>query len=1066
MVRNVILLISTTAVLVLLFVGYVSLVGNPGPEDRVIEQPVDVSAPTPVADEQKVFVETPDGTLEIDPGGPTYYVEYDNLGRPIGRYSWQSWEKVPGATNELVATAPEMIRRLPTGMIMTIRAERGQFSVAHLDRSSVRPRLGWLSGNAEIIFDRETSDQRTPLDERPEDRITISMERMDFDLELGELKTAGPLRVESGEFEITGTGLHLIWNQDDNRVEKLLIESGGRMVLRGDLLAALDRPFEPDREGDTPPVVTQPAPPARPAPKRSREATAYECLVSENVSVVHFVGDERRGALSADELSLLFDIAGRSGRLTRRAKATTSAPATRRGESPERRIVVQWAGRLLIHPAGEPPSSDQPRRRFEACGEPVIVELPNGRVVCGRLALHEESKRLWLYPTERGYVEVSSGQDLAVRAASIFVDLKADTIKLVGEVLFQSGVGRSADNDALTISANLWAELHLAADREHDVAEGLFDNPLGSRPPQSAVFVGDVACRYQNQLLRANRLEAEFGPAGESGEAGEGARALRAMLNSAVASGDVHLSIGDRDRREDWRRVLERGVQTLRRAGAGSRSGNADERFLPPVAGEDRSLTCASLRLNFVTTDGRIHIRDVEASGAVEIYDRDSDFAARGRRLNATLTSDEDLQRATVTGTAANPAVVQARAYDLRGEEIEADNLARTLHIDGPSKLEFASRRSLQGFTRARADETITVTSSRSLHVDERGNTVEFVGEVVAGTKDEQLLADTLTLLLEDARAEAAPATAEKTPAVLRELLGNLLGRPKSGQSSRSLFGDSGAADGTRKELARVVAHNAVIQSETYAPDGTRLLEHQSISAPELQIDVAERMIRTIGETQLLMTDCRLAEVESTSALDIASALMTRGPSQTAMVCHQGLVYVLGEDGPQRKDSVLLEGGVALRHVAGREIIDIEQLLPDVVKDPELVRNLETRNARLDCDRLEVLFEAGEAPLASGVFSGSRTSLRLSWFNALGNIYLRDQQDDNIREIYAHQLEYDGANAIIRVLGLPEEGINARVFDENPKTGRFSMPAAGPEIIINLKAKTIEARDLRGRAGT
>ncbi len=1067
MVRNVILLISTTAVLVLLFVGYVSLVGNPGPDDRVIEQPVDVSAPTQVADEQKVRIETSEGTLEIDPGGPTYYVEYDDLGRPIGRYSWQSWEKVPGPKNELVATAPEMIRRLPTGMIMTIRAERGQFSVDRLDRTNIRPKLGWLSGNAKIIFDRETSDQRTPLDERPEDRITISMDRMDFDLELGELNTAGPLRVESSEFEITGTGLHLIWNQDDNRVEKLLIESGGKMVLRGDLLGSLDRPLEPERGGETAPVVTQPAPPAASAPrKKSRKPTAYQCLVSENVSVVRFVGDERRGALSADELSLLFDIAGRSGRLTRRGKATTSTPATQPGDSPEKRVVVQWTGRLLIHPAGAPPAPEQPRRRFEASGEPVIVELPNGRVVCGRLALHEESKRLWLYPTGRGYVEASFGQDLAVRAASIFVDLEADTIKLVGEVVFQSGVGRSADNDALTISANLWAELHLAADREHDVAEGLFDNPLGSRPPESAVFVGDVAVRYQDQLLRANRLEADFGPAGESAGAGEGARALRAMLDSAVATGDVHLSIADRDGGDDWRRVLERGVQSLRRARARSRSGNADEGFLPPAAGEDRSLRCASLRLNFVTTDGRIHIRDVEASGAVEIYDRDSNFAARGRRLNATLTSDEDLQRATVTGSESNPAVVQARAYDLRGKEIEADNLARTLHIDGPSKLKFASRRSLQGFTRARADEAITVSSTRSLHVDERGNTVEFVGEVVAGTENEQLRADTLSLLLEDVSAEAMPPTPENTPAALRELLGNLLGRPKSGQSSRSLFADSGSADDTRKELARVVARNAVIQSETYTPDGTHLLEHQSISAPELQIDVRRRMIRTIGETQLLMTDCRLAEVESTSALNIASALMTRGPSQTAMVCHQGLVYVLGEDGPQRKDSVLLEGGVALRHVAGREIIDIEQLLPDVVKDPELLKNLENRNARLDCDRLEVLFAAGDATLTPALLGRSRDSMQLSWFNALGNVSLRDQQDDNIREVYAHQLEYDGANAIIRVLGLPEEGIDARVFDANPKTGRFNMPAAGPEIIINLKAKTIEARDLRGRAGT
>ncbi|MBU0616688.1 MAG: hypothetical protein KKI02_03125, partial [Planctomycetes bacterium] len=424
---------------------------------------------------------------------------------------------------------------------------------------------------------------------------------------------------------------------------------------------------------------------------------------------------------------------------------------------------------------------------------------------------------------------------------------------------------------------------------------------------------------------------------------------------------------------------------------------------------------------------------------------------------------DEDLHRAIVVGTDSNPAIVQARAYDLRGKQIEADNLARTLHIDGPSTLQFDSRRSLQGLTRGRIDETITVTSTKSLHVDQLGNTVEFVGEVVAGTDNERLLADTLTLLLEDAPEPAAPATT-----ALRKLVGNLLGPPKSGRSSRALFAN-GSGDDTRKELAQLVARNAKIQSESYTPDGVRLLEHQSIEAPELQIDVRQRMIRTIGQTVLGMTDYRLRRAPDAAgrARDISSSLLTRGPSQTAMACRKGLVYALGEEGPGRQDSAVLDGGVTLRHVAGHEIKELEQMLPDVAKDPELLKNLESRNSWLFCDRAEVLFTVGDASLTRTLPGGERDTMQLSWFNALGNVFLRDQQDDNIREVYAHQSEYDRASEIVRLLGQPEEDLNARVYDQDPTSGRLNIAAEGPVLIWHIDTNTIEAEEgIRGKVGT
>ncbi len=1059
MVRNIILLISTTAVLLILFVGYLMFVGTPAPDERVLANgTVDLPITTQVADEKKLRI----AGIEVDPGEDIAYITYDSAGNPTDYFRCRNWEKVPGTQDEVRLTDPELMMRLPGGMIVTITAERGQIKAERVQSKRLRPKFGWLAGNARIVVDRETGYDRTPLSERPEDQITITMDRLDFDLELGELKTADPLHVTSSEFDITGTGLHLIWNQEDNRVEKLLVENGGKMTLTGQLLASMDRSLE--RQRDNAPVVTQPAAPVTPAPrKKKRKPTAYRCAFSDNVSVEYFVDNQRHGALTADELTLLFDVGGRARGLPSRNKPTATAPASQPGDAPDKRIVVKWTGPLSLGPAGTPPSPDQPRRHFEASGKAVTVELPNGRLLCGRLTLHEETERIWFYPTESGFVELSSGDGLAVKAASIFIDLEADIVKLIGDVLFKSGTAARQRDSSLTIRADLWAELHLAADRERDIAENVFNSPLTSRPPESAVFVGDVTVSYEDQLLRAHRLDANFRPVDESAEPAGDTPAPRAMLESALATGDVLLTTVDASRRHDWRSVLERNTRTIKRALIRSLSTTARAQTRHRGPREDRMLTCASLHLEFGTTDGEVHIREMQGTGAVEIHDRHNRFAARGRHLTATFIGRKDLQHATVTGTDTNPALVRAQAYALRGNRINIDNQAGTLHVDGRSKLAFRSRRSLQGLTRGRP-ETITVTSNESMHVDLRENTVNFIGRVAAGTGNEQLLADSLTLLLEDVTERPAMSGAD---AFARPLLQNLFGKSKSADSSRSLFAEPRSSGGTRKELVRLLASNAAIQAETYVAGDELPLTHQSIAAPELEIDVRRRYIRTTGDTTLLMTDRRLrdAETRARSALGIASALTNSGPSQTAMDCRRGLLYMLGEEGPQRRDSVLLEGGVRFRYVTGREMAGLEELLPQVAIDPELLKTLKNQNTYMECERLECVFGVPDESRAPRAALGLRSSLAIASLNACENVYVRDQRDNDIRTIYAHQLEFDRAGGVIRILGLPEKNINVRLYDENAETGRFHGPIVSPEIIINLDTNTIEAKDIRGRAG-
>lgn len=1065
MARNVILVISTLAVLLLLFVGYLSLVGGPPPRsDETLDAEVALPSAAPVSDERKLAL----GPIDIEPGEEMAYVRYGPDGQPTDYFRLETWEKIPDSQNEVLVKRPELMMRLAGGVVVTVTAERGQIR-ADLPRGQrLRPRYGWLEGNARIVVEQAAAPADGTPATRPAGQIVIEMERLHFDLELGELKTGEPLFVRGPGFEITGTGLHLIWNQAANRVEKLLISSGGRMVLESELLGGVE--LSGSARGAQQQPASAAAPPGTPAADargRRRPPTAYRCVLSGGVTVEHEVGGEPVGGLRADELTLLFDLDSAERQLGRQPAGPRTTPTP--GSQPVRRLIVEWHGQLAMHPT--PPADGPPRRRVEARGTPLLVELPNGFVRCGRLVLHQETRRLWLYPAQDGVVELSNERGLSVRGNSLYADLRENTVKLLGDVRFHSAAAEKraaavgslqaapGPDEELAIACDLWAELRLAGTAaEPSSDEQLFDVGLASRPPERATFVGNVSVHYGAQRVQAHRLDARFRRPPESPPqmrpAGPSER-LPTLLEAVVAEGEVRLVASEpvAERRSSDLKVLADEFAVLRQALARALSPTVaagGERQQP-----DRALQCAWLRLGFAAAKGGMTVRELEAVGAVRIRDRDSRFAARGRRVLASFKTNGELERATVEGSAADDALVRARAYALRGQRIDVDNVTRTLHVPGRSRLAFLTQRSLRGELRG-TPETITITSHAALHIDDPRNTVEFHGQVVASTGHEKLLAERLTLLLEDVPEARAGGFWER----LRSL-GRLLRGPRAAEG-RPLLAATRSARGMHKELARIYAYHAVLQSERYAPGEELPLVHQSITAPELECDVRRRWIRTRGETTLLMTDRRPAAADDTRAapLGLPSALMTRGPSQTAMRCSRSLLYVLGPEGPERTDSVLLEGAVRFRHVAGRQMARLREMLPEVARDPERLARLTDRNIYLECGRLEGLFAVGGA----GSGGPLPRSLQPVWLNARENVYLRDQQEANIRSVYARQLQYDRTDGVIRVLGGSGPEALARVYDENRQTGRFSIPAVSPEIVIDLTTNTIRARQIRGQA--
>jgi lipopolysaccharide export system protein LptA len=1132
MARNLILLVSTLTLLVALFVGYLVVVQDPvldaGAGETIDKLPVDSGAAGEAL--RLPGVEIPSG------GGVSFTIYHRETGQPTQRFECDEWTPVADVKDEVFVMKPRLTLWLPTGMIATISADQGQLKVENLEKVQGRPRAGWLRGNVEIVLDRGRDRQRPPLAERPEDEIRATLEGMDFDFESGELRTDGPIEIISRDFELAGTALDLIWNQAENVIQKLTLQHGDRLVIYsgGRLLPDDDENTKPAGAAASPPAATEK--PTQPPQKKPEKA--YLCVLPGGVVADEFKGDVAVAGLIADELRMLFEPGGSSQDLTHPSpagqpvehsaepaqSAPASAPAERRG------VIVRWGGPLRVEPAPGTAGS-QRRRHLEALGDEVTLWKGDDELVCSRLEYYNESKQIWLYPDASGRVEFSRGGQLAGSASSIYMDQNRKVVKLIGDVNFTSGTG-AAGGRRQAIQCSLWGELHLA-DKPRPAAqttESPLEDWMSAGGLESATFMGAARVDLGERTLSAERIDVTFAQAPQEGsdDAAEES-SIEAALEKTVASGDVRLEQRDQsltgDRLEILFGLTEAGKAYPRQMDAiGSvriKRGNAWLR------GQKVHAEMGPVNAEPGAGGPQFVLRKLDVVGDAAMSDpsRKNRLAARGGKITAEFSGANELQRGTVFGTPQEHALVHGSPYTVRGQRIDLE--WDGLHVAGPSWLSFDATRSLQGRQRRRATP-VEVTSSQSLDVDLSKNTVHFSGDVVAVNGDESLRADEMTLLLEDAKPTApsgprvpgwldafAPACSRQAiqacylvgPQLWRQTQTALAMVQHPGQALAAKTRESGdwlngRADynrAIRKEPLRLIANNALVQVESLEPGEKNPVTHSSIAAPRMEVDMVGRRIETQGETNLLVTNRRLpsdAASQPAETLGLPSALITRGPSQTAMSCVQGMTYALGDDGPTRSDSAVFEGSVVFVHRAGREMVHLEQMLPEVQNNPELLANLKSRNTLLTCDRLECGFsvEGAQPGRAAGPLSSRDT--RLSWLLASGNAELLDVREVLAKEqvdstlkgppeakqaprgvkgapgavagvrrepiiltVRAHQFDFDLDQKVTRVRG--SAAAEARIYEERPDTGEMNT-WVGQELSIDMANRNVRTEHSRG----
>ncbi|MBP9026786.1 MAG: hypothetical protein KBH81_11670 [Phycisphaerae bacterium] len=1115
MARNAILLLSTLALFGALFLGYLVVVQDPvldagGDSPEIL--PVDRGRAGEAL--RLPGVEVPSG------GGVSFTIYHRETGRPVQRFECEEWTPVADAKDEVYVRRPRLTMWLPSGMIATMSADEGQLQVEDLEKVQGRPRAGWLKGNVELLLDRSRERQRTPLSERPQDEILAMLDQIDFDFESGELRTDGPIKIVGHDFELAGVGLHLVWNQADNVIQSLTLREGERLVLYGgggllrneDENAAAAEAATAEEAMAAATSVKQVAAPKQRRPKKAQKA--YLCVLPDGVTAYEFKGETTGGGLVADEVRMLFEVGGSSHDLTQApaeqpvekeaahpepapasapASAPTTAPAERSG------VIVHWGGQLRVEPVPAD-TGEKPRRHLEALGTEVKLWRGDEKLVCGRLEYHDENKQLWLHPAPGGRVEFARGEQLAGSAQTIYMDQERKVVKLIGDVDFTSAAGSGGRRQAIRCA--LWGELHLA-DKPRDEAEA-GEAPLADWMSagglQSATFVGAASVDLGEQTLSAERIDVTFADGADQAS-------IQTALEKTVALGDVRLEQRDESLQSDRLEILF-GLTDAKRGYPRQMDALGSVHIKRGRAWLRGQKVHAAMDPGDAAAGGpEFVLRTLEVIGDAAMSDptRKNQLAARGERIFAEFSGENELQRGTVFGTPQRHALVHGFPYTVRGERVDLE--WDGLHVAGPSWLRFEATRSLQGRQRSRRTP-IQVTSTESLDVDLEKNTVHLAGDVVAVNGDESLHADELTLLLEDAK-QAAP-TGPRLPGWLNALvpacsrqsiqafyvLGPQLWR--QAQSISALVQRPGQAPAgearqrrdwldrrgemkraIRKEPLRLLAKNALIQVESLEPGETKPVTHSSIGAPRLEIDIVGRNIETQGETTLLVVNRRLrpeTASQGEETFGLPSAMVTRGPSQTVMRCTKGMTYALGSEGPERSDSAVFDGNVRFIHVAGREMVRLEEMLPEVHSDPGLLAQLKSRNTSLDCDRLECGFlVAGAEASRAGAMSSRDT--RLKWLLASGNAELRDEREvlakqpgsktaqrweSVVRTVFAHQLDFDLEQRVVRVLG--SAAAKARIYEENPDSAEARI-LVGEEFSIDLQNRTVRSGPSHGTIG-
>ncbi|MCP4590954.1 MAG: hypothetical protein GY842_09425 [bacterium] len=598
LLRTLLLIVSTLAVVGVVFAIYVQYARDPAPL-RKGEDPGSarrqISAPEPTTQAAGETAGLELGGVPMPTGARTRLNLYGTEGVQARlEVEVDRFEPVGESGRELRLERPLIRFRTPAGQRVNVSADRGLVEMSQQRGDAYDLARGRLEGHVVILMDRLDDAQRAELPPEERDELTdarkirVELEDLIFDLEYSRVETSGAISVWLAEVRFEGRQMLLRYDETGSRIEYLTIGEGKRIALRGlgDAFAVAlpgaggsgateskaigGVPVEPVEVAE----IIEPAEPPPPleddgvpvlmaeAPRRHRprEIVTYTARFERDVVVDQFSGQLQTGLLSADRLEFLFDFGQTHRELARKAPGE-SPTAESEAYDEESWAVLSWKGPLTVDLLRDQPPVPKDvfgrRLHLTATGEVRVVGREGG-ARCAKLEYQRETELVRLHGKPKVPFVLEIGENGELTGRELTFDTEQQVASVVGPGVLSDRrsreVTRGATWDAKTptkeVSVRFAKEMNLCLGTQvREKIDPLTGETIVRRQEyvRSAELLGDVAMSQEGDLIAADRVELDFRPPAEAGALTDSIEHLRAEGRVRMIQGEERISCREID---------------------------------------------------------------------------------------------------------------------------------------------------------------------------------------------------------------------------------------------------------------------------------------------------------------------------------------------------------------------------------------------------------------------------------------------------------------------------------------------------------------------------------------
>ncbi len=1053
-VRSVVLAVSTLAIIGVLFAVYQY---STGPDelaatgDEALRVDPVVSVPSDAGSSPRTIGDQPLGEggefriIDYEPGTNRARMELESTGwRPVG--------DAEGDTQQIEVDKPEIRLLTPDGQRIRIRADSGVIEIVKTGKRT-EPRRGRLNGDVRVDVDRLSEAERDALpanvdyDANDESRmVRLTFDSVSFDKSEGRLDTDGPFTLRMREAEVDGRGLHLAYNQFDNRVEHFEIAQGGSIRVRGMQSLIGGQGKEETREQEI-------EGPRKPGDKGvDQRLDTYVAEIEDAVAVRRFEGVQNVQRLAADSVRVLFDFSREQREAARagRSSAPRENDATGDAEVRDDHVTLEWSGRLVIRPEHEDRSQDSttPRLRMLATGKEVRLVDRLGEVTCRKLEVHRDTGGVWVSGSGDDRVVFTLKDRGTLVGGDMFIDGDGQTARIDGPARWvgtlETPGGNEGDSDAVDLRFEEVAEFVLGKSvrPSTDAVSGAVSASTKDYV-RSARFTGDVVFRRGDELLAGDVLALEFAEPTAADAAAMNLRTLDAQgsvllvrkgdgANDRITCARLHLEfVPGPDGRPSPRTADVRGDVVISRGDLLVTATDYVMLEMAPVAKRSATVDTPIGADRADESEYTVGLEWLAAVGNVTASDPTRNLELSAESLVAELVNGGDISVARVTGPDNGPAFVALDGRSITAHRIDADVLAESADVFGAGEIRLLTRRGLDG---ARLDTAlpIEVSWTKTMSFSGRRNTARFLGDVHAVSRQrltntalpqhETVAFDCEELVMDF--VDVAPDMAEDEDADASKL---------------------------GREPVYVVASRDVVCVFTTVDSLTgKVTKRNRFAADKLTVDLRADLLNVPGGGSLLIEDYE-RRAAATSDEPKRESLFTSAadglPSQTYISWSGSLSYHQARNRADFRDDVHLD------HRRGDEMALAGEQLAST-RSPSGGDKSKGRRTRLDCGALVVEFADSDPSAPASVGGMSITDIRQ--LEATGGVRLAD--NDFTVDAY-RVVKYDNSD-LLRVYGTPDR--DAEIYGLDSGTGQLRALEFNYDLKTGrVDAVTLQIRDRR-----